>query len=190
MPHSLQDAETLVAIAASAVVDDVDRLSEALDALPAPIYVTDPDGVITHFNHACIALAGRTPVTRHDKWCVTWKIYTLDGDFLPHDRCPMAVAIQRESLVRGEEAIAERPDGTRVRFVPFPTPIFDREGEMVGAVNLLMDVTEQRRAEALRAEAARCRRLANAISHAETVVTLRAMAAEYDEKSAQITRAH
>lgn len=185
-----RDAETLIAMAAKAVMRHAERLSEALDELPAPIYVTDPHGVITHFNQACIALAGRTPVVRHDKWCVTWKLYTIEGEALPHDRCPMAIAIQRECPMRGEEAVAERPDGTRIRFVPYPTPIFDSVGEMIGAVNLLMDVTEQRRAQALRAEAARCRRLAYAISHAETVMTLKAMAAEFDEQAEQISRPH
>lgn len=190
MQHRVRDAEALVAIAARAVTGNPARLCEALDALPAPIYVTDREGVITHFNTACVALAGRTPVVQHDKWCVTWKIYTLEGERLPHDHCPMAEAVRGECLVRGEEAIAERPDGSRIRFVPFPTPIFDRDGVMIGAVNLLMDVTEQRRVETLRGEALRCRRLADAIGHAETAATLRAMAAEYNEQAAGITRAH
>jgi hypothetical protein len=87
-----------------------------------PIYVTSRDGVITHFNHACVAFAGRTPRVGHDSWRVTWKLYTEAGQFLPHDQCPMAVAIQQRHSVRGSEAIAERPDGTRVNFLPTPRP--------------------------------------------------------------------
>jgi PAS domain S-box-containing protein len=34
-----------------------------------------------------------------------------------------------------------------VRFVPYPTPIFDRGGNLVGAVNMLLDVTERHEAE-------------------------------------------
>ena len=85
-----------------------DQLLAALDRIPTAIYVTDCDGVITHFNKACIALAGRTPVAHHDRWCVTWKLYTPEGAFLPHDQCPMAVAIRERRSVRGIEAIAER----------------------------------------------------------------------------------
>jgi signal transduction histidine kinase len=64
----------------------------------------------------------------------------------------MAIALKEGRSVRGYEGIAERPDGTRVAFVPYPTVVFDVEGTLVGAINVLVDVTERRRAEeALRA---------------------------------------
>jgi PAS domain S-box-containing protein len=165
-----------------------DHLPAALDELPAAIYITDADGTITHFNKACIALAGRTPVVRHDKWCVTWKIYTTKGEFLPHDQCPMAVAVRERRPIRGVEAIAERPDGTRINFVPYPTPLFDDDGEFVGAVNMLIDVTERKQASALRAQAAKCRRLAASITDRAAAATLKLMAAEYDEQADQVER--
>jgi hypothetical protein len=56
----------------------------------------------------------------------------------------MAVAIRERRSIRGAEAIAERPDGTRINFVPYPTPLFDEDGNLAAAVNLLLDVTEQR----------------------------------------------
>ena len=48
--------------------------------------------------------------------------------------------------MRGVEAIAERPDGTRVRLLPYPTPLRDGAGRLVGAINLLTDVTEREEA--------------------------------------------
>jgi two-component sensor histidine kinase len=45
------------------------------------------------------------------------------------------------------EAVAERPDGTRVPFIPYPTPIHDESGKLVGAVNMLVDITDRKRAE-------------------------------------------
>jgi PAS domain S-box-containing protein len=59
----------------------------------------------------------------------------------------MAVTLREGRPVRGLEAVAERPDGTRVPFMPYPTPLFDDTGKLVGAVNLLMDITDQKRAE-------------------------------------------
>ena len=67
---------------------------------------------------------------------------------MPHDQCPMAVAIRERRSVRGLDAVAERPDGTRVPFIPFPTPMFDSDGQFVGAVNLLVDISERKHAEA------------------------------------------
>jgi PAS domain-containing protein len=130
-----------------------------LNALPAAIYLTDTEGVVTHYNPACIAFAGRMPRVGQDRWCVTWKLYTEEGTYLPHDRCPMAVAVRERRVVRGVRAVAERPDGTLVDFRPHPTPLLDETGEFVGAINLLLDVSGERRARSLRLRADRCRRL-------------------------------
>ncbi len=130
---------------------DVSRSEEfwraAMEEVPAAIYVTDAEGRITHHNRAAAAMAGRAPQAGSDQWSVTWRLFNVDGTPLPADECPMAIALKEDRPVRGMEAIAERPDGTRVRFQPFPTPLHDRHGRLIGAVNLLVDVTEQRRAE-------------------------------------------
>ena len=110
----------------------------AREAHDVPIYMTDEAGVVIYANAACEPFAGRAPVPGQDRWCVTWKLHTHAGEFLPHDQCPMAVAIREQRPVRGASAVAERPDGTRVPFKPFPTPIFGRDGRLVGAVNVLM----------------------------------------------------
>jgi len=175
--------EELISAAMAALTAPGDQLLAALDRIPAAIYVTDCDGVITHFNKACIILAGRTPVVHHDRWCVTWKLYTPEGAFVPHDQCPMAVAIRERRSVRGIEAIAERPDGSRVSFIPYPTPLLDEQGELVGAINLLVDITEQRHCATLLARAAQCRRLAAGVGDQRTADTLHQMAAECEDQA-------
>jgi PAS domain S-box-containing protein len=123
------------------------RLRELMAAIPAAIYTTDADGKITYFNEAAVDLAGRTPTLGTDEWCVTWKLYHPDGTPLPHDECPMAVALKEGRAIRNAEAVAERPDGTRVPFIPFPTPLRDGSGRVVGAINMLVDISERRQAE-------------------------------------------
>lgn len=191
VPPAAIDAATLcpqdmLALAVAAVQHDRERVAALLEALPAPIYVTDADGVILHFNGACVDFAGRAPVAGEDRWCVTWRLYDEGGVYLPHGECPMAVAIKRRRPVRGVVAMAERPDGTRVMFIPYPTPIFNADGTLVGAVNLLIDVTDRRQADALRAQAQRCRRLAQSIMDQRTIDTLLLMAAEYEEKAGEL----
>ena len=44
---------------------------------------------------------------------------------MPHGECPMALALKEDREVRGMEAVVERPDGTFVHFVPYPTPLYD-----------------------------------------------------------------
>jgi len=114
------------------------RYADLLAALPFAVYTTDATGRITFYNEAAVALWGRRPVLGRDRWCGSWHIYTLNGAPLPHDRCPMAVAIREDRKVRGVTAIAERPDGTRVQFRPLPTPLHDANDNLVGAVNVLL----------------------------------------------------
>lgn len=183
-----QTASHLVDAAVEALENGAYRFRELLDGIPAAIYVTDRNGAITYFNQACVELAGRTPAIGIDKWCVTWKLRTPDGRHLPHDQCPMAVALRDEVAVRDVEAIAERPDGDLVHFIPFPTPLFDAAGNMTGAVNLLMDITEQRKPDYLRAQANACRRLAADTTDENVAETLQLMAAKYDQHSLRYPR--
>jgi PAS domain S-box-containing protein len=123
------------------------HFQKIIDALPAAIYLTDAEGRVTQFNQACVAFSGRVPELGTDHWCVTWKLYRPDGTPLPHDECPMAIALKEGRPIRGAEAIAERPDGTRIWFTPYPTPLRDVSGRIIGGINMLVDITERKRAE-------------------------------------------
>ena len=121
----------------------LDLLRVALDALPIALYLTGPDGRLAYFNQAAATMFGRVPSVGLDRWCVSWRLYHLDGTPMAHEDCPMAVTLREGRPVRGVAAIAERPDGTRFTFMPYPTPLHDGEGRLLGAVNALVDVTEQ-----------------------------------------------
>jgi PAS domain S-box-containing protein len=124
-----------------------DSFRKILDELPAAIYVTDARGRITYFNEAAAELWGHRPTVGTSEWCGSWRLFWPDGRALPHGECPMAIAIKEKRIVRGVEAIAERPDGTRVPFEPYPTPLFDASGDLIGAVNMLIDITDRKRAD-------------------------------------------
>ncbi len=113
---------------------------QVLDELPFAIYSTDSEGRLAYFNPASVDFAGRLPMLGKDKWCVSWKLYSADGQFIRHDACPMAIAIKEARAVRGVTAIAERPNGVRVPFMPFPTPIRDENRKLVGAFNMLIAI--------------------------------------------------
>ena len=121
---------------------------EAVQALPAAIYTTDAEGRITFYNEAAAALWGCRPELGKSEFCGSWKLYWPDGTPLPHDECPMAMALKQRRPIRGMEAVAERPDGTRIPFIPYPTPLFDASGRLTGAVNMLIDISERKRTEA------------------------------------------
>jgi PAS domain S-box-containing protein len=132
---------------AAALRDREHSFREMMNSLPAAVYTTDIEGRITHFNRACVELSGRTPVLGSDHWCVSWKLYRPDGTSLSHDECPMAIALKERRAVRDQMIIVERPDGTRASIMPYPTPLRDRQGKIIGGINMLLDVTRSNEAE-------------------------------------------
>ncbi|MGH6890008.1 MAG: sensor histidine kinase [Rhizomicrobium sp.] len=140
-------AGLLARIAGLSAKDDDGHFRGILDALPAALYITDPEGRITYYNEAAAELWGHRPTLGTSAWCGSWKLYWNDGRPMPHDECPMAVAVRERRPIRGESAVAERPDGSRVSFIPYPTPLYDAAGLFVGAVNMLVDVADRNRAD-------------------------------------------
>jgi len=142
------DNVVVVSLAEAGRAQQPDRhFRQLFDALPAAIYTTDAAGRITYFNDAAAALWGQRPTIGTNDWCGSWKLFWPDGTPMRHDECPMALALKQDKPIRGMEAIAERPDGTRVPFIPYPTPLHDESGKLTGAINMLVDISERKRAE-------------------------------------------
>lgn len=145
--------------------DSEERYRHLIHALPAAIYTCDAQGHITLYNETAVALWGREPELGKDLWCGSRRLYTPDGARLPFDQCPMAIAVRDGRPVRGQEIIVECPDGTRRYVLPYPDPIRDASGAVIGAVNMLVDLTERRQAEQ---RTARLQAVAAALSAALT----------------------
>jgi PAS domain S-box-containing protein len=120
-------------------------LGALLKALPIAGYVTDVHGFITFYNDAAVDLWGRTPEKGVTRWCGSLRLYSPDGLPMPHDESPLAVCLAEGRSNCGREVIAERPDGARVCFVNYATPIEDPNGRSIGALNMLTDNSERSR---------------------------------------------
>jgi PAS domain S-box-containing protein len=118
-----------------------------LDALPTVIYTTDAEGRITFFNTAAAELWGHRPELGTSYRCGPWKLFWSDGRPMTHDECPMAITLKEKRPARGYEAIAERPDGSRFWFIPYPTPLCNAAGDMIGAVDMMVDITKRKASE-------------------------------------------
>jgi len=111
--------------------------------LPAAVYSCDATGHINFYNHAAEKIWGRKPEIGKDLWSGSWKIFTLDGSPIPLESSPMAIALKEGKAIPGQEIIKERPDGSRSFVLEFPQPEFGLSGEITGAINIIIDVTEQ-----------------------------------------------
>ena len=125
------------------------HLRELMAALPGAVYTTDARGRITFCNPAAIKFWGRTPDAEKDLWGGAVRLYHRDGAPLSLDQSPMAIAVRENRAIHGAEIIAERADGKRVPYLSYPTPLHDADGNVTGAVNMLIDISERKQAEAV-----------------------------------------
>lgn len=104
-----------------------------LDSLSVAVCICEAHtGTIQYFNEHAAALWGCAPAR---------------GDMLPYDQTPMVEALKSGVLIRDREVVIERPDGARIIALASIDPLRNESREIVGAVNILRDVTEQKRAE-------------------------------------------
>jgi PAS domain S-box-containing protein len=128
------------------------RSRELLGALPAAIYVTDAAGRITYCNEGAVNLWGARPKLDEDRWCDLSRLCHADGRPMAPEDFPTENAVTDGPAVRGQEAILERADGTRISIIPYPTPLHDGTGAIVGVVNMMVDISERKEAEQALAE--------------------------------------
>ncbi|MDB5323472.1 MAG: domain S-box protein [Phycisphaerales bacterium] len=145
------------------------RLHRMLDSLPAAAYTCDADGLITYFNERAAEVWGRSPKLNHpdDRYCGSFRLFDVEGKLIPHDQCGMAVAMREKREIKGIEVVIERADGSRRNVLAHISPTWGSEGQIAGAVNVVVDITDRKRTEkALKESEERFRTLAKATNDA------------------------
>jgi signal transduction histidine kinase/ActR/RegA family two-component response regulator len=125
------------------------RFRRLLEKLPAGAYTCDTAGLITYFNQHAVRIWGRVPKLNDpaDRFCGSFKLFAADGSPIAHDRCWMALALQMNREFSGQEIVIEQPDGKRVTTLAHASPVHDDSGKLIGAVNVLVDISSRKRAE-------------------------------------------
>ena len=125
-------------------------LDALLARLPVAAYTCEPGGLLTAVNPVAAGLWGQSPKLRDpaDRYCGSWRLLTPAGDPVPHDRCWMARALHDDAPYNARPIRVARPDGRVVDALAFANPLHDAGGGLVGGVNVMVDVTADRQAEA------------------------------------------
>src|SRR5262249_27449443 len=84
----------------------------------------------------------------------SFRLYSTDGKPIRPDQCFMALAVKEDKAYEGGEAGVERPGGSPLTILAPISPLYNVEGELIGAVNLMVDITERKQAEAAMAQMA------------------------------------
>ncbi len=114
-----------------------------LGAIPAASYTCVGSGQITFFNHIAEGVWGRAPRLRHaaERYCGSHRLYSVDGVRMRHEECWMALALLQGKAYHGHAIVIERQDGTRTVVKAHAHPLRTSQGQIVGALNLLAEIT-------------------------------------------------
>lgn len=145
------------------IKDSEKRYKDLIETMPVAVYTVDKNGYLTLYNKAAVRLWGREPLIGVDKWCGSVEMYTVDGEFLPLEECPVAIALKNPQCMTSE-AFIRKPDQSLRHIIANPQPIYDSNGEITGAVNVLIDITDRKEAElALKTSEGKFRTLADSM---------------------------
>jgi len=133
------------------------QFRQLLEIIPLAAYTCDAEGLITFFNERAADAWGREPKLNDpaDHFCGSFRMFATDGTPTPHDECWMALTLRNNRAFNKQEVVVERPDGSRCIVLAHANPIYDEAGRLVGAVNILVDITERKLAEDEEREASR-----------------------------------
>jgi two-component system CheB/CheR fusion protein len=114
-----------------------------LDVIPAAVHACDAQGLITYFNPFAEVLWGRAPKLRDaaNRYCGSYQMYLPDGTPIRHEESWMARALREGRAYIGRKIFVERYDGTRVFGEAYAYPLHNDRAKLVGAVNLVADIT-------------------------------------------------
>ena len=127
------------------------RQSEALlaavfEQMPVAIAVTDAEGRFTLKNSRIAQFASDRVASKDDENYGRWRFEDAEGNRIGRDMYPSARALRGEKDVV-DEALYTAPNGTEIWARVAATPLRDADGALTGAVTIVTDIDQAKRAE-------------------------------------------
>jgi PAS domain S-box-containing protein len=123
--------------------------AELLDSLPVALYLCGQDGRLLRYNQRCAELWGRSPVLPNpaERFCGFRRGFRSDGTPLDEFNCPVVDVLRHGRSARDIEIVGERPDGSRVNVVISIDAVRGEDGDILGALVCLQDLTQRKKLE-------------------------------------------
>lgn len=131
----------------SALRESEDRYRNLFAAVPIAVFVCDRNAVIQHYNYCAAELLGPDLVFGGGRDCGSLTLYLPDGTLLPRGQNPMIEVLRTGTPALNVEVLIERPDGSRLPVLLKSVALKNAVGEITGAINSLVDITERKQAD-------------------------------------------
>jgi PAS domain S-box-containing protein len=137
---------TLEVLARKKIEEREKQYYDVIQTMPAAVFTTDVNGNLLIFNKAAVSLWGSGPV-RGKFWRNSWEIYTTSGLPVIDEDSPVTRTLEEQRPLQCPENLILRPDGQTRHVLPFPSPLFDGDGNATGVICVMIDITERKKAE-------------------------------------------
>ncbi len=150
LPDSSRDSVGILGKAFNAMVANIKDQIEIADSLKQaiadPLFMVDLDMVVTYMNEACSKLTGYTrSEVENRKTCRN----ILQCDICDTNSCPIRKTFDDLTPVRGIRTVITTRDGQKIPVMGSASTLKDSQGNVIGAVEVLKDITDIIRAERL-----------------------------------------
>ena len=116
-----------------------------LDLLPIATFICDARGVILQYNKHAAEIWGGTPTPEQTHAEFTAGYQYCEADGTPLKRSMLSEVLATGVAVRDAELMVIRADGSRVNVSVNIDPLRNAKGELIGAVNCFLDISERKR---------------------------------------------
>lgn len=150
MAAQLQQYFTELQSSNQALAESDRKLNQILEAMPVGVSVHDTTGKITYANQTSRQLIGieTLPEAGTAQLAQVYRVYLAGSEQLyPVENMPVVRSLQGERA-RVDDMEIRRPDRT-IPLEVCSTPLFDKTGEIIGAIVAFQDITQRKEIERL-----------------------------------------
>ncbi len=126
-----------------------DRLLTLVNSIPDEVWFADAQKKISLVNPAVLNEFGSSTFDNPDAETIAGssEVYRPDGTLRPVDEAPPLRALKGE-IIRNQEEIVRTPAGGEIRYRQVnAAPVKDADGNIIGSVSVVRDITEHKQAE-------------------------------------------
>jgi len=134
-------------IMATSVKEQIGYFNSLRAAIAAPLFIVDPSMVITYMNEACEKLSG---YSREETEGLLTCREVFDSDHCGTVTCPLYYCLDLGVTVEGITAVITNRAGKKVPVMASASALIDMRGKVIGAVQILKDISDVLEAERLR----------------------------------------